>query len=306
MEQVKPNAEPGMTTGADLPILEDVSARRENDLGNPREHRFVRHRWPRSAHIGVSLVIPAMNEERNIAWVLERVPPCVGEVILVDNSVDDTVAVSRAIRPDIRVIGQERPGKGNALRAGFAAARGDVIVMIDADCSMDPAEIDSYLDLLDSGYDLVKGSRFMEGGGTDDMDRLRRWGNGALRELVNGLYGSQFTDLCYGYSAFRRESLPRLALTAEGFEIETEIVVRAVKSGLRIGEVPSYEAPRAHGESNLNTWRDGRRVLRTLLRHRFARRAPESADIATELAPAAVLAMAPDYATVTQVAEVQA
>ena len=258
----------GILTDADAPS----GARQDPRL------TVTRTRWPRPSRVAVSLVIPAMNEERNIGWVLERLPEIIDEVILVDgNSVDDTVAVSRRIRPDIRVVGQDRPGKGAALRAGFAAARGDVIVMIDADCSMDPAEIKSFLDRLDEGYDLVKGSRFMGNGGTTDMERLRRWGNGGLRGLVNGLYGTEFTDLCYGYCAFRRGCLEALALRSDGFEIETEIVVRAVNAGLRIGEVPSFEHPRAFGDSNLNTWRDGQRVLRTLLRHRFVRSAPEPA-----------------------------
>jgi len=253
----------------------------EDDISVSNEARFVRTRWPartrwpRPSRVGVSVVIPAMNEERNIGWVLERLPAVVDEVILVDgDSVDETVSVSRAICPDIRVVGQDRRGKGAALRAGFAAARGDVIVMIDADRSMDPAEIQRYLDRLDEGCELVKGSRFMDEGGTTDMERLRRWGNGTLRGLVNGLYNTDFTDLCYGFIAFRRDQLDALALRSDGFEIETEIVVRAVNAGLRIGEVPSFEAPRAYGESNLNTWRDGRRVLRTLLRHRITRRAP--------------------------------
>ena len=187
------------------------------------------------------------------------------------------------------------PGKGNALRSGFAAARGDIIVMIDADCSMDPKEITRYIPLLDEGFELVKGSRFMEGGGTDDMELLRRFGNGVLRNMVNVLYGAQFTDLCYGFSAFRRDCLPRMALASDGFEIETEIIVRSIKSGMRIAEVPSFEAPRAHGTSNLNTWRDGRRVLKTLLKHRFTRRPPQLVDVATaEAAP--VLALAPELA----------
>ena len=232
--------------------------------------RFVRTRWPRPTHVRVSLVVPALNEAQNIGWVLERVPAVVDEVILVDgNSTDDTIAVSRRIRPNIRVIGQDRPGKGAALRAGFGAAYGDVIVMIDADRSMDPHEIERFLALIDDGYDLVKGSRFMDGGGTDDMERIRRLGNGALNGLVNVLFGARFTDLCYGYAALRRSRLDDLALTSDGFEIETEIVVRALRAGLRIAEVPSFEAPRAYGESNLNTWRDGRRVLRTLLHHRI-------------------------------------
>ncbi|MEA2181668.1 MAG: hypothetical protein QOK16_1954 [Solirubrobacteraceae bacterium] len=178
----------------------DRSPDLSDDLAVHRTKRFERTRWPRPAQVRVSVVIPAMNEERNIGWVLERMPENVDEVILVDgNSKDETVAVSRQIRPDIRVVGQERPGKGAALRAGFAAARGDYIVMIDADRSMDPVEIQRYLDLLDQGHDLVKGSRFMDGGGTTDMELIRKFGNGVLRGLVNGLFRTDFTDLCYGF-----------------------------------------------------------------------------------------------------------
>ena len=259
----------------------DTSAEISDDLAAHRTRRFERTRWPRPAHVHVSVVVPAMNEEKNIGWVLERMPANVDEVILVDgNSKDETVAVSRAIRPDIRVVGQDRPGKGAALRAGFAAARGDYIVMIDADRSMDPAEIQRYLDMLDDGHDLVKGSRFLDDGGTTDMEFIRKLGNGVLRGLVNGLFRTDFTDLCYGFFAFRSDRLDDMALRSDGFEIETELVVRAIKAGLRIGEVPSFESPRAYGESNLNTWRDGTRVLRTLLYHRLTRRDPKPALVA--------------------------
>jgi glycosyltransferase involved in cell wall biosynthesis len=269
----------------------DWSPERSADLAVHRGRRFERTRWPRPARVRVSLVIPAMNEEKNIGWVLQRLPKNVDEVILVDgDSKDETVAVSRAIRPDIRVVGQDRPGKGAALRAGFAAARGDFIVMIDADRSMDPIEIQRYLDLLEDGHDLVKGSRFLGDGGTSDMELIRRWGNGVLRGLVNGLYRTDFTDLCYGFFAFRRDCLDDLALCSDGFEIETELVVRAIKAGLRIGEVPSFESPRAYGESNLNTWRDGTRVLRTLLRHRLTRRDPTRVHVDAAPEPAVVVA----------------
>lgn len=236
----------------------------------PAGPRFLRTRWPRPTRVRVSLVVPALNEAQNIGWVLERVPRMVDEVILVDgDSTDDTIAVSRSIRPDIRIVGQDRPGKGAALRAGFASAYGDIVVMIDADCSMDPHEVERFVALIDDGYDLVKGSRFMRGGGTEDMERIRRLGNSALNGLVNVLFRAEFTDLCYGYVALRRSRIDALALRSDGFEIETEIVVRALRAGLRIAEVPSFEAPRAHGESNLQTWRDGHRVLKTLLRHRM-------------------------------------
>jgi glycosyltransferase involved in cell wall biosynthesis len=224
----------------------------------------------RDARPRVSVVIPTLNEERNVAWVLERLPDLVDEVILVDGrSTDNTVEVARSVRPDIRVLLEPRPGKGAALRAGFAAARGDYIVMIDADGSMDPAEIERFVDALQSGCDLVKGSRFANGGGTADMSTVRRLGNGALRTAVNVLYRTNFTDLCYGFIGFRRERLGALRLDSQGFEIETEMVARAVIASLRIGEVASFEAQRRHGESNLSPWRDGRRALATLLHERF-------------------------------------
>jgi glycosyltransferase involved in cell wall biosynthesis len=217
----------------------------------------------------VSLVVPARNEAANIGWVLERIPSIVDEIILVDgDSTDGTVAEARRVRPDVIVVGQDVPGKGAALRAGFAAASGDYVVMIDADCSMNPDEILAFIARLAGGCELVKGSRFMQGGGTADMSRIRRMGNACLLAMVNLLYGARFTDLCYGYCAFRRDALHRLGLRSDGFEIETEIVTRALRVGLRVGEVPSFESPRANGDSNLNAWRDGRRVLRTLLRER--------------------------------------
>jgi len=258
------------TDVAELEAVPDVTPAR----------RFERTRWPRPT-TGVTCVIPAVNEGRNIEWVLRRLPDVVDEVILIDGeSTDDTVAISVAARPDIRVINQARRGKGAALRAGFEAARGDTIVMIDADCSMDPAEIPLFLACLDEGFDMVKGSRFMEGAGTTDMERIRRWGNGVLRDITNVLYRADFTDLCYGYIAFRRNVLERLQLRTDGFEIETEIIVRALKTGLRVAEVPSFEAPRAHGESNLRTWRDGSRVATTLLRHRVQRLVPAEPALA--------------------------
>jgi glycosyltransferase involved in cell wall biosynthesis len=221
----------------------------------------------------VSVVIPALNEEPNIAWVLERLPPFVDEVVLVDgHSVDRTVAVARAVRRDVVVVTQNAGGKGAALRAGFAAANGDIIVMIDADGSMNPAEIDQFVTPLLNGYDLVKGSRFLTHGGSLDFTVLRRLGNQALTRLTNSLFLIRFSDLCYGFCSFRRECLPALALTSHGFDIETELVVHAVKAGLRIAEVPSIELRRRCGQSNLRTFHDGQLVLRALFRERLARR----------------------------------
>lgn len=222
-------------------------------------------------------MIPAKNEERSLPWVLGRMPEGVDEIVLVDgHSIDRTVEIARRLRPDIRIVTQPGTGKGDALRAGFEAASGDFIVMLDADGSMDPAEIPACIaELHDrrSGngtgpFELVKGSRFLDGGGTDDISRVRRVGNTALLRLVNALYSANFTDLCYGLIAFRRDQLEHLGLESDGFEIETEIVVRGLQAGVRIGEVASFESTRIDGESNLRTWRDGVRVLTTLLKER--------------------------------------
>jgi len=224
-------------------------------------------RMPSTIPMSVSVVIPAKNEARNIGWVLKRMPSYVDEVIIVDGlSTDGTLEVAKSIAPDVLVVHEDRPGKGAAMRAGMALARGDCVVVMDADCSMDPQEIHLYVSALAEGADLAKGSRFIEGGGSTDITLLRQFGNRQLLALANALFRTEFTELCYGFMALRRSAISRLALDADGFEIETQIVTRAVRMGLRISEVPSHEAPRRYGESNLNTFRDGWRVLRAMLR----------------------------------------
>ena len=130
----------------------------------------------------VSVVMPALNEAQNIPHVFARMPLDVHEVILVDGfSVDETVAVARQLRPDVRVIQQSRKGKGNALACGIAVATGDVIALVDADGSADPGEIPRFVEALINGADFAKGTRFAEGGGSADITRLRSYGNYALR-----------------------------------------------------------------------------------------------------------------------------
>jgi glycosyltransferase involved in cell wall biosynthesis len=257
----------------------------------------------------VSVVIPALNEERNLPHVFAALPEGIDEVILVDGgSVDGTVAVARQLRPDVVVVQQTRTGKGNALACGFAACTGDIIVMIDADGSTDPAEIPLFVAKLMAGDDFVKGSRFDKGGHSHDITRLRKLGNDGLNLVVNVLFGTRFTDLCYGYNAFWRHVVPVLDLPdtalprrsdgakiwGDGFEIETMINIRAAVDGLRVGEVGSVEHARIHGETNLNTFRDGFRVLRTIFseygRMHGRRRATRRAGAPVAAAPATAMA----------------
>ena len=121
--------------------------------------------------------------------------------------------------------------------------------MIDADGSMSPQEISHYLHFLANGYDFVKGSRFISGGGSLDISKFRSLGNKFLLTVFNRLYDARLTDLCYGFCAFHRRYLEHLSLSATGFEIEAEMVVHAMQAGLRIAEVPSLELPRRAGIS---------------------------------------------------------
>jgi len=241
----------------------------------------------------ISVVVPARNEARNLPHVLGALPAGVHEVILVDgHSADDTIEVARHLLPSIRIVQQTRRGKGNALACGFAAVTGDVIVMLDADGSADPEEIPAFVAALVAGADFAKGTRFAEGGESHDITRLRRLGNAGLNGLVNRLYKTRYSDLCYGYNVFWSRLLPILALPpvqipglgatdmiwGDGFEVETLITVRMAAAGVRIAEVGSSEKKRIFGESNLNAVTDGLRVLRTIMAERNQQRRRDRSD----------------------------
>jgi glycosyltransferase involved in cell wall biosynthesis len=248
------------------PLMRSVSAvRTPSALQGHRADLAVAHaQWPT-----VSAVIPTLNEADNLRWLLPRLA-AVDEVVVVDgDSSDGSAEVARLLRPDAIIISEPPSGKGTAMRMGMAAASCDVIIMLDADGSMDPAEFDSFLSLICRGFDFVKGSRYACGGGSDDLTGVRRIGNRTLTRLANMLYRTRWSDLCYGYVAMRRSVLHRLQLESTGFEIETEMCVNAVRAGLRMAEVASHESDRRFGVSNLNTFRDGWRVLKTMVRLRF-------------------------------------
>lgn len=250
---------------------------RFGENGNSSNFHLDHSNGAHNDHPTVSVVVPAMNEAENLPHVLPLIPDWVDEVLLVDgNSTDGTPDVARRLLKNVRVIPQQGKGKGAALRTGFAAATGDIIVMMDADCSTDPAEIPLFCAALLSGADFVKGSRFLQGAGTADMEIHRMLGNWAFVMSVRILFGGNYSDLCYGYNAFWRHVLPKLALDGDGFEIETMMNLRALRAGLRVAEIPSFEQKRMHGTSRLRAIPDGWRVLKTILRERFSRRTPRN------------------------------
>ncbi|MBN2076585.1 MAG: D-glycero-beta-D-manno-heptose 1,7-bisphosphate 7-phosphatase [Dehalococcoidales bacterium] len=229
-------------------------------------------RWVLSNSIkadDLSIVIPTMNEENNLPHVLPYLPKD-AELILVDgHSKDKTIEAAKKLRPDIVILIQTGKGKGNAMRQGFSSATRDLIITYDADGSFRTEEIESYISPLRNGYDMVKGSRFLQSGGTKDMPRLRRFGNSGFTTLTNILFGTGYTDLAYGYHAFRRDILDKVEFTSDGFEIDTEMYIRTKKAGLKVKEVPSFENERIYGEGKLSSFSDGWRILKTILKEKF-------------------------------------
>jgi glycosyltransferase involved in cell wall biosynthesis len=222
-----------------------------------------------SGNIRISVVIPAYNEAENLPHILPLIPDWVYEVILVnDQSTDNTAEVARSLLPLIRILHtQEGRGKGAALQRGFAEATGDIIVMMDADGSSDPDEIPRFVEALLAGAFFARGSRFLNnGGGSDDITHLRSFGSRLLIAIANQLFRMHCTDMFCGLNAFWKNCFDYFEIDCDGFEVEMLLHLRARKANLEIVEVPSYERARIEGSSKFRTFRDGWRVLQTILK----------------------------------------
>jgi glycosyltransferase involved in cell wall biosynthesis len=220
-----------------------------------------------------TLLIPAKNEAKNMPFILPKIPDTISEVILVDGvSTDGTIEIAKKYIPNLKVVIQKRSkGKGGAIIEGIEEASGENIIIMDADGSMDPDEINGFINEMKKGYDLVKGSRFLKEGGTEDMTRFRKFGNWVFVKLVNLLYRRKFTDLCYGFVAIRKDLLRKINIRAEDFSIEAEIIVKAVKKKAKIAEIPSFEHRRIYGISNLNAFKDGISIFKTIVLEKIKR-----------------------------------
>jgi len=211
----------------------------------------------------VSVVIPTLNEERNLPRVLKEIPKNVNEIIVVDGySKDKTIQIAQRFGAKILY---DRIGKGSALRKGMEASVGDIVITMDADYSHKSSEIGLLIEGIKGGFDICMGSRFIQGGGTEDMPWYRRLGNKFFVFLVNSIWGMNYSDLCYGYRSFRKDCIKKLNLKSDGFGIEAEISIEAAKKKLRVLEVPSYEKKRKFGKGNLRTFRDGFLILKTIV-----------------------------------------
>jgi glycosyltransferase involved in cell wall biosynthesis len=226
------------------------------------------HAVPERDSVRVSVVIPCLNEADSIAQcvaIARRVLDehgLAGEVIVVDNGSDDgSGALARMA--GARVVDEPRRGYGSAYLAGFTEARGDYIVMIDADLTYDFAEIPRFIRELDGGAELVMGNR-MNAVQPGAMPLLSRIGNPLMSRFLNLLFRTPVRDTWCGLRAFRRDVLPVLALQATGMELASEMVIRAARAGLETRELPIALHPR-EGESKLSPFKDGWRSVRLML-----------------------------------------
>lgn len=223
----------------------------------------------------MTIIMPSLNEAEAIGQVIRELKRNgYNNIVVVDgHSTDGTDEV--AMKLGAKVIEQKGNGKGAALLQAFNhdGVNDDVIVMIDADGSMSAKEIPLFLQAIISGADLAKGSRFLPGGFSEDMSFIRRVGNLFFVSLVNWLWSTNYTDLCYGFVAFGKEAFEKMRrdLKSKNFEIETEICIKAKKIGLKVVEIPSVELRRSYGESNLNAFKDGFSILRIILGEFFNR-----------------------------------
>jgi glycosyltransferase involved in cell wall biosynthesis len=230
----------------------------------------------------ISIIIPAKNEEKNILNLLNQIPISTYEIIVVDgNSIDDTFNVASKFSDTIKVVKQISKGKGAALSRGFNLSTGDFIIALDADGSNSPEEIYSFVQAYSDGYQLVKGSRYIEGGGSADITTFRSFGNLLLTKFVNTLFKTNWTDLAYGFVGISRDLLNQLDISnfdentkskfkyGKGFEIEALLCCRSIKKGAKIIEIPSFEKLRIYGSSNLRSIPDGFRALIAIIYERF-------------------------------------
>ena len=218
----------------------------------------------------ISIVIPTLNEEKNLKVLLREIKNLFRkrkefshEIIVVDGfSKDNTVKIAKKF--GCKVL-YDNVGKGSALDKGVRVSKGDMIITMDADLSHRPIEIGLLIEGIRCGYDIVMGSRFLMGGGTEDMPWYRKLGNKFFISLINLIWRARYTDLCYGYRAFRKGIWEKLNLKSKRFGIEAEISIKAIKNRMKILEVPSFEKKRKYGEGKLKTFKDGFQILKTIL-----------------------------------------
>ena len=217
----------------------------------------------------IAVILPCYNEALAIGRVLDEFKQVLpdAELHVFDNrSTDDTASVARAAGATVTRV--QLRGKGNVVRRMFADVEADVYVMVDGDATYDVSNIPQHVDLLlNDRLDMVVGYRQDDGLNPQTYRRGHRWGNQLLTRSVRQIFGGQFTDMLSGYRVFSRRYAKSFPAAAQGFETETELSVHALELRMPYAEVAVAYRSRPEGSvSKLSTFRDGRRILMTILK----------------------------------------
>jgi glycosyltransferase involved in cell wall biosynthesis len=220
-----------------------------------------------SSSIRIAVLVPCFNEEAAVATVVadfHTALPTAQIFVYDNNSSDHTMAVARAAGAEVR--SEQRQGKGHVVRRMFADIDADIYVLVDGDATYDAASAPRMIDMLVSDHlDMVVGFR---------VDRAEaayrpghRTGNRMLTGFLSAVFGQAFKDILSGYRVFSRRFVKSFPVLSDGFEIETELSVHALELALPVAEIETpYFARPAGSFSKLNTWRDGLRILGTILK----------------------------------------
>jgi glycosyltransferase involved in cell wall biosynthesis len=222
-------------------------------------------------HPVISVVIPAYNEEKNIEGILFRTDKALEvlslpyEVIVVDDgSTDKTRFLAERHKVTVMSNGNNH-GKGYALKRGLKSARGELLIMMDADGSHCPEDIQRLVEPLMNGADVVMGSRFISKMEKDSTKKLHILGNKLFNLLIRILTNQYITDSQTGFRAFKKKVLEEVKITCNGYEVETELTVKTLKNGFTVHEEPIAFEKRNDGFSHLNPLSDGFKILKMII-----------------------------------------
>jgi len=229
----------------------------------------------------VSVIVPTLNEVGNIELVLGNIArQNVDEILVVDgHSNDGTAELVRKL--GYRLILQEGRGLGRAIISGIRSTNGELIIIVDADCSHDPEYLSEMIRKIKEGYDIVVGSRYISGprvkslffpnkvSSSYDDTFIREFGNRFFTFLCRKLYGLDIHDVLMGFKAFKRSIFDKIVLSEDGQQFDVEILIKAKKAGFKIGQIPVIEHKRGYGKSKLSVPYHGFKVLCVIIQELF-------------------------------------
>ncbi|MDQ1281401.1 MAG: dolichol-phosphate hexosyltransferase [Thermoproteota archaeon] len=219
----------------------------------------------KSRNSEIVCIIPTLNEGATVAEVVRKSMQFVDRVVVVDGYSNDGTS-QIASEAGAEVIFQEGKGKGMALRTVFEKVKSDVYVIIDGDATYDAFEMENLINpVLNGEVDMVVGSRLKGNMEKGAITRTNKIGNGVFNFLINTLFNGKVSDSQSGYRVMNRDVIEKLNLTSKGFEVETEITVKALKQDLKIVEVPITYTKRRGTPTKLNSFKAGLRIVRTIL-----------------------------------------